>query len=100
MFVAVALKVIEKHAANAPHFSTMLHQEVFVAPFLESRIELRIMSIANGPDNPMEVCGVLRVRIARCEVRPSSKPLGITLFQISEVRVDCRYHRAARMEYA
>src|SRR5437870_13408010 len=77
----------------------MLHSEVLIAPFLESRLELRIVAIASLFDHAVEMRCVLRVGVVGREVGSSTEPRGIALFQVSKIRMDGGNHRTARMKH-
>ena len=95
----IALKVVEEDAANPAHFTAMFQCEVFIAPFLESWVELRIVSITCLLDRPVKMRRIVGVRVARREIRSSAKPRGVTFFKIPKVGMDGGNHRTSRMKY-
>src|SRR6267142_693359 len=97
--VGITLDIVEENPANTSHFTAMFQHKVFIARFLESRIKLRVVTIARLLDGAMEVDRIFSKGIARSEIRSSAEPCGIAFLQISKVRVDCGHHRAARMKH-
>src|SRR6185436_15042001 len=84
ILIALAFEVVEEQAPNTPGFIAMFQKEIFVAPLFKSRIVLRIVPVANVLEGPMEVNGILLMRIIRSQVRAAAEPRGVALFKISE----------------
>src|ERR1700731_2655420 len=77
----------------------MFQHEILIAPLLEARIKIRVGAVAGAPDGLMEMCGVIGVRVAWCQICSSAEPLSVALLQISKVRVNRRNHGTPRMKY-
>src|SRR5262249_52980710 len=78
---------------------SMLEVEVLVAPFLEPRIERRIMAITSSLKRSMEMNGVVAVWIVWRQIRSAAEPRGVTLLEIPEVGMNRGDHRALRMQH-
>ena len=72
--LTISLEVIEENSADAARFAAVLQVKILVAPLLESRIEVGIVSIAGCFDRAMKMDGVFRMRIIRRKVHSAAKP--------------------------
>src|SRR5262249_28478089 len=84
-FLAIAFQIIEKQAADAAHFVAVLQCEVLIAPLLELRVKMRIVTVAYRFDGAMKVDRVFCKRIARRQVHAAAKPGRVAFLQVSEV---------------
>lgn len=64
-------EIVEEESSNATSFTAMLYEEVFVAPFLETRVLIRTTS---GGYRRVKVKGVALVKVGRREIATTSKP--------------------------
>src|SRR5882724_9287973 len=88
---AIAGKVVEEDTAHSARLISMLKEEILVAPFLESGIELRAELITGRLQCAMEMNHVFQVWIIRSQVGAAAKPASGASFKIAEVRVDRRH---------
>src|SRR5262249_20806539 len=73
----LSLQVIEENAPDAAHLAAMLECEIFIAPLLESWIELGVVAIASLLDGSMKVPSVFVDRVIGSEIHSTAKPLCI-----------------------
>src|SRR5262245_11096788 len=96
--VTITLKIIEENTADAAHFRTVSKSEIFIAPFLESWVELWIVPVARRSDRSMKMRRIFCIGITRCEIGASAEPLCCAFFKISEIRMHGRNHWAPRVK--